>query len=175
MIHQSPVQQGIVLTLRRRFILVRLPAALLLIGASLLIIAIGPSTFERGAGWVGFLFFTALLLTAVIRLFDKRPQYWINHEGVHCLRSPLGLIAWSDIETAAIVEMRWQQFLCLYLNNPERILSRLSPVQRWLKRMNQDLGFGSLSFALGSLEASPAEIHAYIKRYVPGPDPIIAN
>ena len=115
-----PLQPGIVLTLRRRFILVRLPGVLLLVAASLFVTVIGPSALERGVGWFGVLFFARLFLIGLRRVFDTRPQYWINAEGVYCLRSPGGLI-------------RWQRLGCSKSRVPGRFCFWASgPLVRWL-------------------------------------------
>ncbi len=125
---------------------------------------------DKSVAVIGLLFLVAVLVIGLQRLFDTRPQYWINREGIHCLRSSMGLIGWHEIRAAAIVHVHRQPFLCLYLESPDQILSRLPPLQRRLKQLNQGMGFGTLSLPLGSLEASPAEIAAYVTQYVPGPD-----
>ena len=128
----------------------RLRVSLILLGAALFVaggiwLVMHPSRGDTGMewlmGWACIVFFGAVGLFALSRLFSRKPALTIDHAGITDNASGLsaGFIPWSDVVDAQVIKFQQQKFLGLSLRNPEDYLANASSFKRMLMKANSSL------------------------------------
>lgn len=140
----------------------------LLLGIGLLFVAGGLFIIISGdaeAAWIGWLcvvFFGLCVLVFFRQLFDDRPRLTIDDRDITDRTLGVGLIAWSDIESAYLASISGNAFICLDLRNTDAYLQRLSPIKRKAAKANTALGFPAFSLNLSGVQAKPEEVLEFI-------------
>ena len=109
-------------------------------------------------GWSGLVFFGACAVVGVWQLRESGPRLTIDDDGILDRTLKVGVIAWEDIEGAAVGRVRRNPFIALALRDPAKYTSRLSPLMQRLVKANVALGFPPLSLNLTGLDADPERV-----------------
>ena len=124
--------------------------------------AITPAIFYIGAAVFGL----GLIYTCY-RLIVPRPSVMVNREGVFENSSPLsaGLIRWEEIESMFIYTIMDNAFLGIVPVNLEAVLTRQSPIKRFLFRTNKGMAQAPFCISGGGLPMPVEELLSRIERY----------
>lgn len=131
---------------------------------SLVFVAAGVfSVFAEGRvgawiGWSSILFFGGCSLVFVQQIIDTRTRLELNERGIFDRTLGVGLIPWSDVESAYVLTIHQQSFVCLQLRNEDEWVDRLGATQRRLMGANRALGFQAFNINLSGLGAHPQEV-----------------
>lgn len=128
--------------------LLTLCGALLFVVVSIFFI-INPSIFKTSlfadttmifvVGIISSAFFGIIAFILLFKLFQKRPGFIINEEGITDNSSglPFGVIGWKDIREVKIAQVMSQKLLVIIVNNPEEYINRITnPIKRNAMKMN---------------------------------------
>lgn len=125
------------------------------------------------SGWVTLLFGLAACWAAGAQLVHRRPLLALNAAGVvyvaGFVRSPT-FVAWSDITSARILDMRGSKLLALSLANPEESLASLPRISRWSAKLDASIGLkysAQIPLVTAPLPADTvlAHVNQYRQRY----------
>jgi hypothetical protein len=114
------------------------------------------------AGWCAIVFFGACSIVGVWQFIDGRPRLVIDAKGIFDRTLGVGTIAWSDIESAYVMTVAGNDFICLELREPGRFFPRLSAVRQALSSANQALGATDFTLNLTGLQAGTGEVFELI-------------
>ena len=107
---------------------------------------------------------------AIRRLTDRTPQIVISGDGFLDNRLRIGLVPWTEISGASVINASRQKFVTLQLRDPEMFLHSLSDLSRRLGRFQSSVGLGDLPVGCVGLDRTPEQIAAAIQdhaRFVP--------
>lgn len=125
------------------------------VGGGIFLVVLGES---RMIGWMSIIFFGSMIPLFIWQIFDSRPRLIIDQDGVYDKTLKVGLIPWTDIETAYIKSIQGNSFVCLSLKNTDAYLDKLSPLMRAATKANEKLGFTPLSLNLSGLKVDPVQV-----------------
>lgn len=154
--------------------------SLLLFGAVIFVVLginfiIAPETFVnsiirtphviRIAGIVSILFFGAVGLYGLRRLFDKTIGLIVDENGItdHTNASSIGLIEWKDILEIRTEKVVSTKFLLIYVKNPEKYLERAKGFKRKLMEGNSSMYGTPLSIISNTLRTNFDELEKLIE------------
>lgn len=100
----------------------------------------------RGVGWLAILFFGAVGIVGVRQLFRTGPVMRVDEAGILWRRWSDRTIPWDAIVRAEAHDMMGQQFMCLWLDEPERY--RPTSLLGRTARINKGMGFGDIALSL---------------------------
>lgn len=123
--------------------------------------------FDRVIGLVCVLFFGAVLVSATRSLFQNQVVFALDQTGITDTNRGL-VIAWSEVDEVTIVTVRGIRFLGLALKSPDSILARVSPMQRRLAGMNEQIGGAHWSFSFAGITPGIDDALQFIRQNVPG-------
>jgi hypothetical protein len=112
-------------------------------------------------GWVGILGVALFGTGAVVGLVQglrRGPRLSIDDDGIHDRTLGVGVIAWSDIVSAAPYLVAKEPFIGLNLRDPAKYIQRAPPLKRRLARMHAASGMPPFSVNLVGLEGDPARV-----------------
>ena len=86
-------------------------------------------------GLASILFFGAIGLVVIRKLFDQRPGLIINEQGLMDNSGGLsaGLILWQDIENFQVLQIQRQRLILILVNNPQDYIDRQS--NSWKRKL----------------------------------------
>jgi hypothetical protein len=130
---------------------------LLMVGASFAVcagsLAEGSFLFSM-LGIIGLIFFGFCAFFLIKQVFKSKPIIILNSEGFYDYSSALSakklLISWKDISKIEETSMLNQEFVSVYLKQPEEFLAKLSSFQRKAVQANIRMGFGEINITLQS-------------------------
>ncbi len=139
---------------------------LLLVGCiGFVIVGIAMLAVGEGFGWASILFFGAGIPIFIWQIIDARPRLVIDEHGVLDRTLGVGRIDWSDIESAYVIKMAGNDFICLELRHPEKYLNRLSKVKRVMTAANRSLGFKEFNLNLSGVAAGTDEVFELVIKF----------
>jgi hypothetical protein len=108
-------------------------------GLWLVVAEAGASDSDVAAAGIYTLFFAALTLVLIVRVFRTRPLMVLSDEGIvdHRL-GKLGVVPWREFEGAAVKRHLGFSVVCLQLRDPDAVLGALPAWRRRLLRSNLD-------------------------------------
>jgi hypothetical protein len=96
-------------------------------------------------GSIAILFFVAIAITVLHKLFDKKPGLTINQQGILDNSSGIsvGLIPWAEIKEVKIARVISQKFMMLITTDPKKYIDKEpNPLKKFFMKMNHKM-FGS--------------------------------
>jgi len=117
------------------------------------------------AGWVGMLFFGPAAFILARRLFDPEDQLVIDERGIFSKHWSSRTVPWHDIERIETAKVHREQFLCIFLAQPERY-----PPETLIGRAmlaNRAMGFGDLAVSVTGTNRSFDELCEAVSRHWP--------
>jgi hypothetical protein len=115
--------------------------------------------------WVGALFFPLCVVAIARQMFRAGPVMEIGPEGVLWRRWSDERIPWTAFTRAADLSINRQEFVSLWLRDPERY--RAHSLLGRLAGANKALGFGDISLGAQGLSCSHAEILEAVRTNAP--------
>ncbi|MCR5869886.1 MULTISPECIES: STM3941 family protein [unclassified Sphingomonas] len=103
-------------------------------------------------GWGAILLFSGFAVIGIRQLFRDGLVMEIDARGILWRRWSDQVIPWSAITRAEPRAIRGQQFLCLWLDAPERYPARST--LGWLASLNKGMGFGDIALAVQGTDQS---------------------
>ena len=122
-----------------------------------------------GKGIVGYIcasFFALGIPVSLFQIFDHRPKLVIDSLGIDDKRWGIGKIPWSEITNFNVRNIETQEFLCLYLENEEKYLKKLSKFQRKIVDVNKTLNFPPFCISISQLNLDSNEIKSLVAKYL---------
>lgn len=156
---------------------------LTLLGAGLFIIAgiyfvVKPNQLLTGfitstipivlAGVASILFFGAIFIISIRKLYDKMPGLIISADGItdNASGTSAGFIPWADINEIKTAQVMSQKFLLIMVRNPEEHLAKISNA---IKRKGMALNLKStgtpISISANSLQIDFEELHMLLQQH----------
>jgi hypothetical protein len=126
-------------------------------------------TGSDSAGWVGWasiVFFGAGIPLFVRQLLDSKPRLVIDDEGVFDRTLGVGIIPWSEIESAYVKSAHGNDFVCLVLRDPQRWTGQLPSAQQALVKANVKLGFQPLNINLSGMAVDAALVQEVVLKKI---------
>ena len=150
---------------------------MLLVSVALVAICIWMLTLPAGAigvkgtlaAYVGILLFGLVGFFFLSRLLSPKPAVVIDGSGLLDNASAVnaGLIPWAEIKDVRVSSFRNQRFLAIYVNDPEKYLSRANPIKRAVMRANQSMVGTAITIPLSALSVSSEELLSILGKYLP--------
>jgi hypothetical protein len=93
-------------------------------------------------------------------LLSPKPALVIDDSGFLDNASAVGagLIPWAEICGVRVSAFRNQRFLAVYVNDPEKYLSRANAIKRSVMRANQSMVGTAITIPLSALSVSAEEL-----------------
>jgi hypothetical protein len=123
--------------------------------------------FTEAVGWIGVVFFGLGTVPILSWLFRSGPTVVIDDTGVFDRRWGVGRIAWEDIASVSITQVRRQRFISLWLRNQNEYLGRISTMGASLSRMSEKIGFSPFSMNFSGLTPGLDEAYARLRERLP--------
>lgn len=105
-------------------------------------------------GLIGSVFFGFCEFLLIKQVFKRKPIIILNSEGFfdysNALSAKKFLIPWESISKIEKTSMINQEFVSVYLKQPEEFLDKLSQFQRKAVQVNIRMGFGEINITLQS-------------------------
>ncbi len=119
----------------------------------------------KGAGILAILFFGAMAVIGIKKLFDKKVGLTIDTHGLtdNSNASSVGFIAWDDIVRIEKQQMMSTKFLLVHVRNPEEYIARArNGVKAKLMRSNMQMYGTPLSITSNTLKCGFDELERLI-------------
>lgn len=113
---------------------------------------IGVAALVWGLGWLSIVFFGACGLIGARQLFRRTSVLEIDEQGILWRRWSDQIIPWSAVVRAEPSSVYRQNFLCLWLDAPERYPSRSTLGK--LSGLNKGMGFGDIALSMQGTDQS---------------------
>lgn len=151
----APVRYGV----NRRPLLFLVPAALVLIGGCIGLLAFSPSYLTRTIGGVGFIFFGLAAFEAIRVGLHRGEALVIDHFGIHDRIYRYGTIPWEEVHDAFAHKQSANNghMLCLVVDHPGTYSRRLPLVLRLLAKGNRAFGASEVSINFSMVAADVDE------------------
>ncbi len=120
----------------------------------------------KGVGIVGILFFGAIGIFGIKKLFDKKIGLIIDSNGItdNSNASSVGLIEWSDITNITTEQVMSTKFLLIDVTNPEKYIGKAkNGMQAKLMRSNMKMYGTPLSITSNSLKCDFNKLEELVK------------
>ncbi|MBO0453695.1 STM3941 family protein [Candidatus Enterococcus murrayae] len=105
-------------------------------------------------GVIGCVFFGACEVFIIKQVFKGKELVVLTVEGFYDYSSALAtkksLIHWSDVRTIESTRMVNQDFVSVYLKDPDAFLAKVSSFQRKAIKANSKMGYGEINITLQS-------------------------
>jgi hypothetical protein len=123
--------------------------------------------FVYGLGLVTIIFFGICGLYALKKLFDKKPALIFNSSGIYDNASSVsaGLIPWSEVEGAEIVEIQKQKLLIIRVRDPQEYIARGNSLKQTLNKANYKMVGSPISISANTLKIDFSELVSLFDRY----------
>lgn len=119
-------------------------------------------------GGIAVTFFGVCIAKGLQMLFDKSPRIVLSDDGVMDRSLCKAVIPWSQIEDAQVTQVMKHSFICLFLKDPEKYLSKLTLLMRINAGANKAMVGTAYTMNLAAINADPEticqEIRARIQR-----------
>ncbi|HEX7414013.1 MAG TPA: STM3941 family protein [Bacteroidia bacterium] len=111
-------------------------------------------TFVKGVGIAGILFFGAIGIYGIKKMFDKTIGLTIDENGIfdNTNASSVGLIKWTDITEIKTEQVASTKFLLIYTKNPDIYLDKVKGFKRKLMEGNNRMYGTPLSITSNTLK-----------------------
>ena len=130
---------------------------------------LGNRTLIFIAGLSSLLLFGIMTILYAIKLFQKAPGLIIDQTGITDNASGIsaGLIRWEDLEKIAVMELRKQKLLMLYVHNPQYYIERQrNGIKRKIMQINYRSFATPISISTNGLRCKFDELHRILKQYM---------
>jgi len=114
--------------------------------------------------WGAVFLFVAAVPAVARELLRRGPLLVLSHAGLEDRRTSYGLIPWSAIEGAELMEMNRQKFLMLRMRDPSAWKTKQSAFARWSQPLNEAFGFRGLPIDVTGLTMRPEDVVAEVRR-----------
>lgn len=118
--------------------------------------------------WLGGVMVAAFGFISLLRiwiLLDRRPRLIIDDEGIFDRTNRMGLIPWSEIDDAELVDIFSPKhvYLGLKLRPSSKFVSRQSTFMQCVAAANSALGCAKVNLNLSETDADPEDVLWYIQ------------
>ncbi|HYG11437.1 MAG TPA: STM3941 family protein [Pyrinomonadaceae bacterium] len=123
--------------------------------------------YVYGLGLVTIIFFGIFGLYALRKLFDRKPALIFNSSGIVDNASSVsaGLIPWSEVAGAEIVEIQKQKLLIIIVRDPQEYIARGSSLKQTLNKANYKMVGSPISISANTLKINFSELVSLFDRY----------
>lgn len=120
------------------------------------------------AAYFGIPFFSFGGLFFLSRLLWPKPAVVVDDAGLLDNASAVsaGFIPWADISGVRISSVMNQQFLAVYVTDPEKYLRRANPLKRAVMRANQSGVGTAITIPLPNLSVSADELLSVVRKHL---------
>lgn len=123
-------------------------------------------------GGISFAFFGFCEIAIVKQVIKGKKVVVLTSEGFYDYSSALStkgrMISWSDVSRIEDTNMVGQEFVSVFLKEPEKFLEQLSSMQRTAVKANIKLGFGEINITLQSAKrCTNDQLIAQMNTYLP--------
>ncbi len=121
--------------------------------------------FVKGAGVLGILFFGAMAVIGIKKLFDKKVGLSIDANGIteNSNATSIGFIAWDDITRIETQQIMSTKLLLIHVRNPEEYIAKArNGMKAKLMRSNMQMYGTPLSITSNTLKCSFDELERLI-------------
>ncbi|HEX4924832.1 MAG TPA: STM3941 family protein [Bdellovibrionales bacterium] len=87
----------------------------------------------------------------------------INDQGIEDSRLGVGVIPWSEIESAALESKYNNIFLCLKLKDAEKFLARMPHEKRLRYEKHFSLGFKTFNVSISGVDVDPIDMLSFVR------------
>jgi hypothetical protein len=121
----------------------------------------------RAFGLASVIFFGLGGVYAIRKLFDTKPGLVFSRAGIldHSSAVSAGLLPWSEIIGAEVVQIQRQKLLVIKVTDPERYIERGNGLRRALNRANHRMVGSPITISSSALRISFAELVALFNQY----------
>jgi hypothetical protein len=118
-------------------------------------------------GVVSILFFGALGVFLVKKVFDKKPGLVFSAGGLldNAGATAAGLIPWEDIDGYDVLEISGRKMLIVMVGDPQRYIERGNAVRRRLNLANFNMAGSPISISTRTLRTNLDELIDLFERY----------
>src|SRR5438132_1952567 len=113
----------------------------------------------RVVGWLGVGLFVLCTAIAAKRMVSGSTPFVFDRAGISFPGGNFGLVPWNETKSYAVVTIRGKVFLALTFNDPERILSAVSPPKRKWQLVKERMGW--VHWPLTFIGWRPASVEAW--------------
>jgi hypothetical protein len=126
-----------------------------------------PLWYLRVIGGICVIFFGLCTLSAIQRLFTRKPALVVDRDGIidHTSVLCIGRIRWQDIEGIRLDSMQGIRFAVVDVRDPRQFVERGNILQRWVKAINMRIVGSPVSLMLSRLDEPPEVVMTTIGRY----------
>jgi len=120
------------------------------------------------AAYIGIPFFGLCGLFFLSRLLWPKPAVVVNDAGLldNASAFGVGLIPWTEISGVRISSFMKQQFLAVYVADPEKYLNRANPLKRAIMRSTQSMIGTGITIPLSALPVSADELLSVVRKHL---------
>jgi hypothetical protein len=137
------------------------PLMLPLLGGGIYFLIENPNDPVIGGAMIAISFVIPLLFWAT---GQYETRLLINDFGIQDERLGVGLIPWGDIIEARIERKYNNNFLCLKVRSPEKLLARLAPGKRARYEANHDLGFTHFNVSITGINVDDLDLLEMVRQ-----------
>jgi hypothetical protein len=121
----------------------------------------------HGAGLVSIVFFGACGVFGIKKLFDKKAGLIFNSSGIVDNSSGVsaGLIPWSEILGAEILEIHKQKMLIIKVRNPQKYIERGGTLKQALNKANHKICGSPIAITSNALRINFSELLSLFNQY----------
>jgi hypothetical protein len=114
--------------------------------------------------WGSVLLGLAAVPAFVRELLRRGPVLVLSHAGLEDRRTSHGLIPWSAIAGAELVQVEREKYVMLRMRDTAAWQAKPSLVARWMKPLNEALGFRGVPIDVSGLSMPADQVAAEIRR-----------
>jgi hypothetical protein len=124
-------------------------------------------TFAYGLGILSIVFFGALALFFVKKIFDKKPGLIFSNSGIVDNASAVaaGFIPWSEVTGSHIFEMPQQKMLIIMVTDPQKYVDQGNAVKRKLNQANYKMCGSPIAISANALKINFSELQSLFDEY----------
>lgn len=120
------------------------------------------SIWVQISGWVLLILVVQAVLFTIRDLVNYGTCIVIDEEGITVLKPKTDLIRWGDIHFMEIKKVRGYTTLCLWLENHEAFLGKLSKFRQQIFRKRHSRDLATYSINLAVFQPSSKEVEKYL-------------
>ena len=162
------IEEQIVIPLSKSKLMLAFLGSLAFVATGIWIVVITEEIYITIAGSVGILFFGLCAVYCFFKFQDSAPGLIINHSCVIDNSSGIaaGEIPWSDVIEMAVLEIRGQKMVCMFVHNPEQYINRQkSFFRRFAMKQNLSMYGTPLIISSVSIKISFDELLGVLNEY----------
>jgi hypothetical protein len=124
-------------------------------------------TFIHGIGILSIVFFGLCGITALKKLFNKKPGLVLNNIGVLDNSSGVsaGLIPWSEVVGSEIFEINNQKMLIIKIRNPQKYIEGRGLLKQMLNKANYKMCGSPIAISSNALKIKFPELLSLFDQY----------